>query len=106
MIGRMTAENNPNWTGLGHKHGNRKYYGPNWLNQRREARERDNYMCQRCGITEEEYGQEMSVHHIKPFVLCNDYLEANSLDNLICYCEDCHRKIHSGTNHPRYYSSL
>ena len=28
------------------------------------ARKRDHYTCQRCGIAEIEYGQELSVHHI------------------------------------------
>lgn len=103
ILGRLSGSNNPNWTGLGAKHNNKKYYGPNWYSQRRKVRERDNYKCQLCGIDEKQFGKQMSVHHIKPFVLCHDYLEANELSNLICYCEPCHRKIHSGINHPRNY---
>lgn len=79
--------------------GRKKYYGANWLQQRRMARERDNYTCQKCGITEEEYGQELSVHHKTPFVYFETYKEANKLDNLLCVCEPCHRKLHSGSNH-------
>ncbi len=30
----------------------------------------------------------------------DNYKEANSLSNLISVCEPCHRKIHSGDNHP------
>ena len=84
------------------KTGGKKYYGPNWLQQRKRARKRDNYTCQNlsCRITEDEYGQELSVHHKVPFVYFNDYLEANKLDNLISLCEPCHRKEHVGEQHP------
>lgn len=81
----------------------KKYYGDNWLSQRERARKRDNYTCQRCGITEKEYGKELSVHHIKPFILFESYEEANKLENLLSVCEPCHRKIHSGDNHPSKY---
>jgi hypothetical protein len=91
----FSGMNSGTWNG-----GKKTYYGENWLSQRRKIRERDNYTCQKCEITEEEYGQELSVHHIKPFILFNDYLEANKDDNLISVCEPCHRKIHSGDNHP------
>lgn len=53
--------------------GKKKYYGPNWLMQRRRARKRDQYKCQICGIHEKEYGQELSVHHKKPFVYFESY---------------------------------
>ena len=99
--GLFAGPNNPNYTGAVDAH--KKYYGPNWRAQRRKARKRDNYTCQVCGITEEEYGQELSVHHITPFVFFESYLEANRLENLLSVCEICHRKIHSGENHPRYY---
>lgn len=79
--------------------GRKKYYGSNWLTQRRLARERDKYNCQKCGISEDEYGMELSVHHKTPFVYFETYLEANKLDNLISLCEPCHRKEHSGENH-------
>lgn len=103
LIGKMSGKNNPNWTGLSDKHKRKKYYGPDWLTQRRASRKRDDYTCQECGIKEDAYGQELSVHHIKPFVLCEDYLEANKLENLLSVCEPCHRIIHSGQNHPRHY---
>lgn len=79
--------------------GRKKYYGANWLSQRRKARKRDKYTCQKCGITEEEYEQELSVHHLKPFVYFETYKEANKLDNLTSLCEPCHRIAHSGENH-------
>lgn len=81
----------------------KKYYGENWLSQRNMARERDFYTCQICGITEDEYGMQLSVHHVKPFLLCSSYIEANMLENLLSLCEPCHRKVHSGKNHPNNY---
>ncbi len=80
--------------------GKKKYYGPNWLMQRRRARKRDQYKCQICGIHEKEYGQELSVHHNKPFVYFEFYEEANRLQNLISLCESCHRQVHKGEQHP------
>ncbi|UGO50843.1 HNH endonuclease [Bacillus phage vB_BanS_Sophrita] len=93
--GLFSGENSGTWNG-----GKITYYGKNWLSQRRKVRKRDNYTCQKCGIHENEYGQELSVHHKKPFVMFDDYIEANQDDNLTCVCEPCHREIHSGDNHP------
>lgn len=95
----FSGENSGTWNG-----GKKTYRGSNWLSQRRKARKRDNYTCQICGITEDEYGKELSVHHIIPFICFDDYREANKLENLICVCEPCHRKIHSGDNHPSKFS--
>lgn len=88
----FAGENNGTWAG-----GDISYYGPNWINQRRKARKRDNYICQDCGINEEEYRSELSVHHKIPFRnFMGDWKKANSLSNLITLCEyPCHRKRHS-----------
>ncbi|MDN4525288.1 HNH endonuclease [Fictibacillus fluitans] len=77
--------------------GDINYYGPNWRRQRREARKRDNFTCQDCGINEVTLGQELSVHHIIPFRQFNgDWKRANRLSNLVSLCEyPCHRKRHS-----------
>jgi len=68
--------NNPAWRG------GSVPYGPVWPDQRQRARNRDDYTCQRCGITEEELGCELSVHHIRRFGDSRD----NSLENLISLC--------------------
>jgi 5-methylcytosine-specific restriction endonuclease McrA len=85
--GTFAAENNPNWQG-----GYEPYYGPDWHQQRRLARKRDNYTCQRCGITEEKLGRQLDVHHKIPFreFGIDNYLNANQLANLISLCFTCH----------------
>lgn len=95
-----SGENAPAWEGGGHL-----YRGPNWLSQREKAIQRDEYTCQRCECTEsehfEEYGRQLSVHHIRPVrefyaEIDNgqpDFNEVNALSNLVTLCVDCHRKI-------------
>jgi 5-methylcytosine-specific restriction endonuclease McrA len=96
----FAGENSPTWGG-----GKKSYYGPNWHEQRRRCREREGYTCKDCGITEQEYGQELSVHHLIPFVMFDDdYESANELDNLVAICEPCHRIRHSGDNHPTKFN--
>jgi predicted HNH restriction endonuclease len=69
--------------------------GPNWQAQKRKAKQRDRYICQRCGIDQQgcvaKFGQTFQVHHITPFRLCDDYIQANQLSNLITLCPRCHR---------------
>lgn len=85
---------NPMWGG-----GKVYYYGASWPEQRDEARKRDNYTCQRCGLTGTEYGRQLDVHHIvkfRNFGLAR-HAEANQLDNLVCVCTSCHHTIeHNG----------
>jgi len=58
-----------------------------------QIRQRDNYICQECGKTQEELGRKLDVHHI-------DYDKKNNdPNNLICLCHSCHMK----TNHNREY---
>lgn len=83
------------------KGGYEPYYGENWRSQRRNARERDSYTCQRCGITKEEKGKNPDVHHIKPFRTfgLENYRKANDLSNLICYCNVCHKIVEEQANY-------
>lgn len=96
----FSGEKNGNWGG-----GKINYYGETWRKQRNLARERDNYTCQDCGVKECDYGIELSVHHLIPFVIFNDSVKANDLSNLKTVCEPCHRKIHSGDLHPSKFKS-
>jgi len=88
--GTTSGENNFNWRG-----GYAPYYGPNWLQQRRNARRRDNYTCQRCGKQETDGGKQLDVHHIKAFRLfgVTRYKKANQLANLISLCAACHKTV-------------
>lgn len=91
---RFAGENSPTWKGGLTK----KNYGQNWWSQRRKTRERDLFNCVRCGKSEHENGQELSVHHIKLFRLCSNYQEANELKNLVSLCRECHSFVHSNQN--------
>lgn len=84
------GENNPAWNG-----GYEPYYGPNWNLQRNKARKRDGYACLRCGATEVELGNELSVHHYVSFAQFSpdQYKEANCLNNLGSFCRSCHLTI-------------
>lgn len=93
----IEAENHPNWNG-----GREGYYGPNWYRQRRRARRRDEYKCQRCGTGEsehkEEHDEELHVHHITPIKEFKEgdsinYGLANELKNLITLCRGCHQDL-------------
>lgn len=76
------------------------YMGPLWQQKRRAVRERYDFMCQACGITEaehlEEHGRELAIHHIigrQQFLLDDgtvDYERADALDNLVPLCNRCH----------------
>lgn len=94
----FSGPTSPNWKG-----GTLKYYGPNWPEQKRLARERDNNTCQVCGCTRNKNGKELDVHHVKPFRSFNyipgeneNYRQANELTNLVCLCVKCHRKVERG----------
>ena len=84
-------------------------YGPNWRQQRDAARARDGYRCRQCGAPERP-DREHDVHHLRPFRAFGyvpgentAYLEANSLDNLITLCHDCHQRAEA---HARLRSGL
>lgn len=87
-IGLQAKEKHPNWKG-----------GISYLPYSSDftcylktfVRERDNFICQECGKTEEQEGQVLRVHHI-------DYDKMNcSFYNLILLCKSCHSK----TNYKR-----
>jgi len=65
-------------------------YGPNWPVQRDQARARDGYRCQNCGLPEGE--QAHHVHHKTPFRVFATYRQANQLSNLVTLCPRCHRR--------------
>lgn len=58
-----------------------------WKNIRRRILERDNYICQYCGVQRKDH---MQVNHI------DGYPKNNSDDNLEVICSSCHKITHSG----------
>lgn len=87
------GKKNPNWK---EEKADRTYH-QSWTELlRKEIRKRDKYVCQECGLHQDElYGwnKQLDVHHI-------DYNKFNcNKNNLITLCRDCHNK----TNHNRQY---
>lgn len=95
------GENNP----LFNDWNSRKPYALDWTDKLRESiRKRDNYICQNCGIIEEEhiivFGQVLHIHHI-------DYNKKNcNGNNLIALCGSCNiRANHNRDYWQNYYST-
>lgn len=87
------GDKHPNWNGGVALH---PYSYEFSKDLKRKIRERDSYICQECGVTEEEYkkysqdGRNLECHHI-------DYDKSNSSeDNLITLCGKCN--IHANSN--------
>ena len=66
------------------------YYGPQWPAIRQMVRQRDQFTCQMCGALEVDRAHH--VHHKIPLRSFTSLELANSLDNLITLCPNCHRK--------------
>lgn len=85
---------NPNWKG-----GPIPYYGPHWDKIAAEIRKRD-LVCQHCGMTPEQNGVALDVHHIILIRKFNkDFKRANNPTNLIALCKRCHVRCHTRRNH-------
>jgi hypothetical protein len=89
--GGQAGELNSNWNG-----GYGGYYGESWHEKRREARKRDDYECQACGMGDaehvSEFGYGLEVHHIKPVRTFDNPDDANYLTNLVTLCTPCHQR--------------
>lgn len=99
--GYISGDKSPTWLG-----GCEDYRGPNWGQQSKAARKRDNHTCQRCGITETELQKLLDVHHIIPYrTFLGDWLRANQLDNLVSLCPSCHQIEENLTGSKAAFSS-
>lgn len=67
--------------------------GEEWRLIRREVLKRDDYNCQKCGVSHSEVETWLTVHHIVPFRKFEDEEEANKADNLITLCPKCHGEV-------------
>ena len=87
---RWLKDKNPSWKdGISFEK-----YGYDWTDVLKDSiRQRDNYVCQECGIHQDELSYRLHVHHI-------DYNKKNcNPNNLISLCRKCHLK----TNYNREY---
>lgn len=84
----MRGENSYWWKGGISVDYGKKLSKREWKELVKAVRLRDGDTCQICGVTKEEKGRNMDVHHIIPWSDSND----DSLDNLICLCRSCHMK--------------
>jgi len=69
--------------------------GTNWNTISENIRIRDNYVCQKCGVGEDETFS-LDVHHIVPRRLFHKWAsvdDGNVPRNLITLCRGCHRNI-------------
>jgi DEAD/DEAH box helicase domain-containing protein len=64
-------------------------YGPDWPSIRKSILERDQYTCQSCGTTPKN--GSLHVHHKIPFKTFTSVILANSSENLVSLCQNCHR---------------
>ena len=94
-IGKHNGEKNSNWKGgLSFEP-----YSPEFNKELKEKiRARDNYECQECHKKQEEFKENLSVHHI-------DYNKKNNNPlNLISLCKKHHMKTNSNRKHwERYF---
>lgn len=82
------GSDNPNWRG-----GRDNDYGSNWPSVRRSVLDRDDHMCQRCGVVDADLSQSLHVHHEVPLASFDTTEEANRLENLTSLCPSCHQTI-------------
>lgn len=54
--------------------------------------ERDNYTCQKCGITQDELDVGLHCHHVEGIRW--EPLESADLDKVITFCKNCHIMVH------------
>ena len=53
---------------------------------------RDNYTCQKCGLTQDELDTGLHCHHIEGIRWVP--LESADLDKVITFCKNCHIEVH------------
>jgi ribosomal protein L31 len=90
----LRGEDSPHWEGGS----DRIDYGLGWNEKKRHTvRERDDFECQECGLTQEEnieeYGKKLNVHHITHAREFDDPHERNDPKNLTTLCNSCHIRI-------------
>lgn len=69
--------------------------GTEWVELRRQVRERDEYTCQLCGKDESEMDRQLDVHHLNRVRDSEDPRKqvSSDPDELISLCRSCHRQV-------------
>lgn len=87
----QSGENSVHWKG-----GYSKYRGTDWPSLRERTLEAEDYCCQGCGRRDDdhrdEHGVGLHVHHIRPVTEFDDPADADTVDNLVPLCRDCHKE--------------
>ncbi len=80
MSDALTKERHPGWRGGA----STLPYGPEFTRKFKHLiRQRDNYICQRCGKTQEQEGRVLQVHHL------DHDKQHNDPSNLVASCGSC-----------------
>ena len=69
----------------------RNDYGPDWDSIRKKIIDRDHHECALCHTKSSV--SFLHVHHIRPFRTFTDKTKANSPENLITLCPECHHRV-------------
>ena len=91
---KNNGESNPNWKGGITKDRQGLYSSREWKNLISNVFKRDNYKCQRCGVSGRTENK-LHVHHIISF---KNIEMRDNVDNLILLCQKCHNWVHSKKN--------
>jgi hypothetical protein len=90
------GEANPAWKGGWTPH------GTGWDAIREVVRHEQDYQCADCGVTEEQLGKQLDVHHLVPARVFASSNEASQRQNLIGLCHPCHMKREWGVESPLF----
>lgn len=67
-----------------------------WSQLRSQCLEEHDYRCQGCGVHQdqnrEDHGVGLAVHHVQPRTSFDDPADADTVDNLVPLCRDCHNE--------------
>jgi len=92
--GEWISENQSGKDSVHWKGGYSKYRGTDWPALREKALQADDYRCQGCGRRDDdhrtEHGVGLHVHHIRPVTEFEEPADADTVDNLVPLCRDCH----------------
>lgn len=95
----IKGENNPAWIDGNHL----KQYPREFLQIKKFIRERDSFLCQLCGIRQEDNNVKLSVHHIN--YQKKDCKENNLIS--LCSINGCHQKTNQNRKYwEQYFQNL